>query len=347
MTRKFTFGNPFQPSLVLGFFVFLSTVVFSQLQYKQDILGAEFSQATIQQPDDYEGKVTCTLVKKHRKDKVKQGVLYIHGFNDYFFQSEMAREFDVHGFAFYAMDLRKYGRSYLPHQKFNNVRNLEEYFADIDTAIRVMKQEGIEQILLVGHSTGGLIVTLYASHNSVNPLFDAVFLNSPFFDFNLNPVLEIVGLPIIVNQGKKKPNILMKQGLDPSYGQSIYKGDRGEWDYLLALKPHISPPVNYGWIKAIRDGQKKIHRGVTISKPILVMHSDKSVYYKKWTDDLLIADGVLSVKDIAKYAKRIDGNVKTIEIKDGIHDLVLSKKEVRTHVYAELFNWLNSFFKTN
>lgn len=347
MNRKFTCWNPFRPCFLLGLLVICSSIGFSQLRYEQDILGADFSKATIQQPDDYEGKVTCTLVKKHRTEKSKQGVLYIHGFNDYFFQSEMAREFDAHGFAFYAMDLRKYGRSYLSHQKFNNVRNLEEYFADIDTALRVMKQEGIEQILLVGHSTGGLIVSLYASHNSANPMFDAVFLNSPFFDFNLNPVLEKVGLPIIVNQGKKKPNKLMKQGLDSSYGQSIYKGDRGEWDYLLALKPHISPPVNYGWIKAIRDGQKKIHRGVTISKPVLVMHSDKSAYYKKWTDDLYSADGVLCVKDIEKYAKRIQGNVQMVEIKDGMHDLVLSKKEVRAHVYTELFSWLNSNFKTN
>ncbi|TXI86985.1 MAG: alpha/beta hydrolase [Crocinitomicaceae bacterium] len=331
----------------IGLIVLFSSVGYSQLHYQQDILGVGFLQTTIHQPDDYEGKVTCTLVKKVRTQSTKRGVLYIHGFNDYFFQSEMAQVFDSSALAFYALDLRKYGRSYLPHQKFNNVRNLEEYYTDIDTALRIMKQEGIEQILLVGHSTGGLIVSLYASHNSANPMFDAIFLNSPFFDFNLNPVLEKIGLPIIVNQGKKKPNKLMKQGLDPSYGQSIYKGDRGEWDYLLALKPHISPPVNYGWIKAIRDGQKQIHRGVTISKPVLVMHSDKSVYYKKWTDELYTADGVLSVKDISKYAKRIQGNVQTVEVKDGIHDLVLSRKEVRVHLYTELFTWLNSNFKTN
>lgn len=341
VTKQISFTS-FCRVFVLGFVVFSSLTAVAQPVYKTDILGPEFLQTTIQQADDYEGKVTCTLVKKKRVQPVAKGVLYLHGFNDYFFQTEMASEFEAKGFAFYALDLRKYGRSYLPHQKFNNVRNLDEYFADIDTALRIMKQEGMQQILLVGHSTGGLIVTLYASHTNEKPLYDAVFLNSPFFDFNLNPILEKVGLPLLVKQAKKQPNKLMKQGLDASYGESIYKGARGEWDYLLTLKPHISPPVNYGWIKAIRDGQKKIHHGVVISKPILVMHSDKSVYYKKWTDELYTADGVLSVKDIAKYAKRINGNVQLLEIKEGVHDLVLSKKSVRTTVYMQLFTWLDS-----
>ena len=84
----------------------------------------------------------------------------------------MAEKFSTQGFAFYALDLRKYGRSHLENQKIGNVRNLNEYFADIDTALSIMHQEGVDKILLSGHSTGGLIVSLYANQRIGKELFD-------------------------------------------------------------------------------------------------------------------------------------------------------------------------------
>ena len=49
---------------------------------------------------------------------------------------------------------------------------------------------------------------------------------------------------------------------------------------------------------------------------------------------------ILDVKEIEKYAKRIEGNVRIMGIENGIHDLVLSKKAVREEVYSKLFRWL-------
>jgi alpha-beta hydrolase superfamily lysophospholipase len=311
----------------------------AQVDYKKDVLGDAFEQATIQQPDDYEGKVTCTLVK--RKDaQSKIGVLYIHGFSDYFFQAEMADKFAKQGFAFYALDLRKYGRSHLQNQKICNVRNLNEYFADIDTALSIMHHEGVDKILISGHSTGGLIVTLYANQRIGKELFDAVYLNSPFYDMNLNPILKKVVLPLVVKKGAKKPEKLMKGGLSPWYGMSIYYKDKGEWQYNLDWKPHNAPSVNYGWLKAIYDGQKQIHRGLKMSKPTLVMHSNNSVYTNKWIDEMLTGDAVLNVKHIERYASKLEGNVKVQSIENGMHDLILSKKAVRDSVYEQLFKWL-------
>lgn len=85
-------------------------------QYVPDVLGDGYLRRTFQMPDDYEGKVVCTLVKKPQLDSVKQAVLYIHGYNDYFFQKQLGDSVNAHGYNFYAMDLRKYGRSILPNQ---------------------------------------------------------------------------------------------------------------------------------------------------------------------------------------------------------------------------------------
>ncbi|EMH0102058.1 alpha/beta hydrolase, partial [Acinetobacter baumannii] len=92
--------------------------------YAPDILGAGYEQLTLNFPDDYEGKVVATLVRKKATQPTQKAVLYIHGFLDYFFQTEMAEQFNAHGYDFYALDLRKYGRSKLPHQIFYNVLDL-------------------------------------------------------------------------------------------------------------------------------------------------------------------------------------------------------------------------------
>ena len=41
-------------------------------QYVPDVLGDGYLRRTFQMPDDYEGKVVCTLVKKPQLDSVKQ-----------------------------------------------------------------------------------------------------------------------------------------------------------------------------------------------------------------------------------------------------------------------------------
>ena len=51
---------------------------------------------------------------------------------------------------------------------------------------------------------------------------------------------------------------------------------------------------------------------------------------------------ILDVKDIQKYAKKIQGNVTIREIPNGLHDLVLSEKTVREGVYQQLFSWLET-----
>ena len=58
----------------------------------------------------------------------------MHGFADYFFQTGYAEWWTERGYDFYALDLRKYGRSLRPHQTPNYVTDLREYFAELDAA---------------------------------------------------------------------------------------------------------------------------------------------------------------------------------------------------------------------
>jgi alpha-beta hydrolase superfamily lysophospholipase len=311
------------------------------MNYRPDVLGSGFEQAVLQQPDDYEGPVVCTVIRKLCPENSGKAVLHVHGFNDYFFHSEMADRFIEEGFNFYAVDLRKYGRSWLPHQKLNNTKDLAEYFADIDAVLKIMRYEGARQILLSGHSTGGLIIPLYADAQKGERLFDALFLNSPFFDLNMHPILRTLVIPFVVRQGLKHPDKLAKGGFSPLYGESLHKDARGEWAYNLDWKPHIPPPFNNGWLRAIRAGQKKVSTGLNVGKPVLVMHSAHSVYVKKWSDEMYSGDAILNVEDIKKRARCLLGPYTILAIEGGMHDLVLSPRSAREKVYSSLFEWLS------
>lgn len=311
----------------------------AQVTYFADLIGKGFKQATIVQPSDYEGSVTCTIIRKTTPEKSAKAVLYIHGFNDYFFQEEMAERYIKEGFNFYAVDLRKYGRSWLSHQKFNNVRELSEYYADIDTVLAVIKSEGNEKVLLSGHSLGGLVISLYASERIGKEKFDAVLLNSPLFALNIKSGLKKTALPLLIKRAEKHPETTIDSGLNPLYGESLHITAHGEWSYSLGLKPFIAPPVNAGWIRAVHNGQERLSQGIQINKPVLVLHSAKSVDGKKWSDIFFTGDAVLNVEDIARQAQNIVGQYSIQAVQGGMHDLILSKQPVRDEVYSTIFNW--------
>lgn len=311
-------------------------------KYKEDILGNGFEQLTILQNDDYEGKVVCTLIRKKSNTQTTKAVLYIHGFNDYFFQQEMANNYIANGFDFYALDLRKYGRSHRPNQKLNNVRDLSEYDEDINQALQQIEAEKHTFVLLSGHSTGGLIVSLYAHKNPQNTLIKGVFVNSPFYAFNKSQFFKKRVIPMASFLGSKFPKWNIRGGFSDLYGRSLHKNKHGEWEYKLKWKPIVVKSISLSFIHAIHKAQKLVHKGLFLKVPILVMHSDKSIYEQKYSKRLHTGDAILNVADIRQYAEKIKGIVSIVSIQNGLHDLVLSAKPVREEVYKELFVWVNS-----
>ena len=61
------------------------------------------------EPEDVE--MVATLIRKTADRVARRAVLYLHGWNDYFFQTHLADHLGDLGFDFYALDLRRYGRS--------------------------------------------------------------------------------------------------------------------------------------------------------------------------------------------------------------------------------------------
>ncbi|MBN2745093.1 MAG: alpha/beta hydrolase [Bacteroidales bacterium] len=311
----------------------------------KDECNSSFWVRSIPLKPDWQGDVLATLVYRptEKVGEPKKAVLYIHGFIDYFFQWEMADFYNTLGFDFYAIDLRKYGRSLLAHQLPNIIDKVETYYEELDLVLDIIREQSDSpDIFLMGHSTGGLLASLFA-HDRPHS-FKGVLLNSPFFEFNLPWALRKIAIPIVSLIAPVFPTLSV-DALPELYPKSLHHDHFGEWKFNTDWKPIQNFPAYFMWLKAIRNGHKRVHAGLNIDCPVLVMHSDKSFKKLRFSPEAMSADAVLNVEDIAKYGRKIGSLVQISVIENGMHDLVLSAPEVRKNVYQVMRNWLKLIYE--
>ena len=106
-------------------------------------------------------------------------MLYVHGWNDYFFQTHLADHLSDLGFDFYALDLRRYGRSLRVGHLRGFITDLDDYGVELAPRPDLIAEDH-DQLILMGHSTGGLITALWAGMHSDR--IDGLILNSPWLD---------------------------------------------------------------------------------------------------------------------------------------------------------------------
>lgn len=287
--------------------------------WRPDVLPG-FEALDLPAPDDYDGPVSATLVRLPAGGAPRGAVLYIHGFSDYFFQRHMAERFSLEGFAFHALDLRKHGRSLKGHQHPNFCKHISEYYADIDHAIEAIGGP----VLLAGHSTGGLVSSLYAHEGARRSEVRALWLNSAFFDWRA-PASRLPWLHIAAASGRFFPFLHAPESFPPTYTNMLLE----QWEFDTRLKPLRGFPLYYGWIAAVSDAFAKVHRGLGLDIPVLSMHSDE-------------ADIVLDWRDIARWSRTLGSNVAVLAFPGGWHDLVLSPAPIREEVLSQLFSWVCS-----
>ena len=286
--------------------------------WQPDKLLPGFEALQLEFPDDYDGAVVATLVRLPAGDAARGAALYVHGFMDYFFQRHMAERFAMEGFAFYALDLRKHGRSLRPQQHPNFCKSVLEYFADITRAIETIGAP----VLLAAHSTGGLICSIYAHEGERRGDVRALWLNSPFFDWHL-PQLRRMQVPFAAALGRVYPFLNDRSVVLPDYAEQLLADG---WEFDTRLKPIEGFPVYYGWVGAICDAHAKVHRGLAIGCPVLSMHSDE-------------ADIVLNWRHIARWSRNLGHDVTVLAFPGGYHDLVLSRPQIREEVFRQLLVW--------
>lgn len=304
-----------------------------------DVLGEPYLAEEIVLPDDDEGPVVATLVQRRAATPTRRAVLHVHGFADYFFQTGYAEWWTERGYDFYALDLRKYGRSIRPHQTPNYVADLSEYAAELDAAwALVTGRDSHDHVVLTGHSTGGLTTSLWADARKPDELAGMV-LNSPWFDMQGSVLLRTLGTVVVEQVGRRTPKRVLPRSVSGFYARSLHRDHEGEWDFDLAWKPLESFTVHAGWLRAVRRGHARLHAGLAVPCPVLVLSSGASAQPSAMGDDVHRHDIVLEVPQIRRWSTAVGPHVTYVAVPDARHDVVLSLPAPRAAAYDAIGRW--------
>ena len=319
-----------------------------------DILGDGFEQQTLPLGADAEGEVVATVVRARpeplpwwrlggdTRPLTDVDVLYVHGWSDYFFQKRLARFWTDRGARFFALDLRKYGRSLRPGQTPGFITDLAEYDADIAAALDARGDVTGRRLVLLGHSTGGLILSLWASRHPRQ--VDAVILNAPWLEFQLGAARAAIA-PMVGLQARLWPKDAAPQ-VDLGFytrAQNEVADPDDPMQIDLNWRPEVSMTVHAAWLHAILEGHRAVSRGLGIPVPVCVLLSARTVLPTRWSDELTAADSVLVVDDIARAALKLGSSVTVERIDGALHDVFLSRREARNEAYARLERWVRGW----
>ena len=317
-------------------FIYFSAVNYRGMKIKN------FNYLQFQLTPDYEGEVEATFISANTNTHKRPVILYIHGFIDYFFHPHVAAFLDENGYDFTALELRKYGHALLPHQHVNYCKSVEEYFEELDKSILKLREINDQEIILMGHSTGGLVSSLYMNKGNQRSQISALVLNSPFLEVNMPTMVRNILKPLSKWGGGIDPYWKLNGMLPPIYAESIHKDYKGEWDFDTSLKPIEGLPVYFKWSRAIMEAQDELKSKSNIQIPILLMHSHDSYLPNKHEERVMNSDVVLNVQHIKSNGMKLGPNVTDLEIKNGIHDLFLSSQEVRGEALNKMLDWLKN-----
>ena len=300
----------------------------------------------------------------------ERAVLYLHGRNDYFFQTHLADAFLQAGYEFYALDLRTCGRAGIGHPSPHDVRDLRIHDEEISEALRIIRSEhGHDVVVLNGHSTGGLQAVIWAADHPGT--VEALVLNSPWLQLNASGLIRSYGSAYVDVLSRRSPERIIDNPAEakarkrlaaeaasaPSpdgaeaggsgpveadlYVRVLHRRWGGEWDWDLRLKPSPAFPVRAGFLAGIRRLQREVRHGLGIEAPVLVCCSTTSSGPEASPEEALHSDIVLSVDQIIERAAFLGTDVTVRQIPGGVHDLALSPSPAREEYLATVTDWLD------
>lgn len=285
--------------------------------------------------------LTATLVRRNEPQR-RRAVLYVHGWSDYFFQTHLADFWDAQGFDFYALDLRRYGRNLVPGLLAGYITDLADYRAELDEAHRRIIAEGHDSVSVMGHSTGGLIVSLWAADTDL-PI-NGLLLNSPWLDMQGPANLVRALSPLVSGVAAMKPTTTLQTPDAGLFYRSVSDTMDGEWrvDHDYKSNPAFLP--RFGWGKAILAGQARVAAGLGLRIPVLSMMSARSnLSLTQWDESVKTIDIVLDVERLAAISWRLGRSVTILRFDNAMHDLILSPRPVRDEVFAEIARWAGAY----
>ena len=394
-------------------------------EWRPDVLGDEFECTDLDLGEDEEGPLVATLVRalpaprgfwdrllRRERELEHCDVVYVHGWSDYFFQKHLARFFTARGARFFAIDLRKYGRSLREGQTPGYINDLAQYDREIDAALAIVRggargavagdpvlgdgggpgndgdgggaasdggsasgsadeigedatgrrpaavaaagdhrDDGAEtqpagsrasrRLILLGHSTGGLVLSLWADRHRGEA--DALVLNSPWLELQLSGTARRAIAPMVNVRARLSPHELALPQLDMGFYSQAQRACSTPEEIAqvnAVWRPEHTLPVRAAWLRAILAGHARISSGIDVGAPVCVLLSARSHFGLSWNDAMSSADTVLEVEGVARAALRLGSSVTVERIDGALHDVFLSRQGVRKQAFARMGSWL-------
>lgn len=324
--------------------------------WEPDRVMAGYQQATVRLGHDDEGEITATFVRKDPMTRTfaaraqrwrfgalghRLAVMAVHGWNDHWYRRHESEYWESLGVAFYAVDLRKYGRSLRDGQTPGYIEDLHEYAAEFNALrdVIVAEQGDGVRILLTAHSQGGLSSVLWVNRERPHHI-EAVSLNSPWLEMQGNRMLRMLSTPLVqaFRLGGGRTVLPMR---DPGfYAQCISHDTGGEWSYLddpICDSSLFVPRA--GWLQAVYNAQDEVSRHLDLRVPVLVCTSDRSMLQPVWDEGMRQADSVLDIVAIRQAAINLGDMVTLATIRGGLHDLSLSRPDARRQYFGIVTRW--------
>lgn len=323
------------------------------MTWQPDELGNGYELRFLQLHPDEAGPNRAALVRLKPQGDPEFAFLAIHGWNDYFYQTELAETISGMGGQFYGVDLRKYGRAHLSGQLWGYVTDLSTYDEDIHAALDAIYEDLGPDIPLVlyGHSTGGLTAALWADRHPGS--LAGLILNSPWLEIQAATITRYIGQPIMGALSRLSPTAELPSADNGFYQRSLtgWVDDdevndpsdpftaEGGWRPHPEYRTFPSPPVRPGWLRAILQGHEQVAAGLHIDAPILVLTSAHSFSSDEWSPEMRSADIVLDVEQIWKRVPQLGAEVTLVKLEGAIHDVTFSRRSVRENAFAHIRAW--------
>ncbi|HIW91705.1 MAG TPA: alpha/beta hydrolase [Candidatus Corynebacterium avicola] len=354
-----------------------------ELDFEPDILGDGYTRHTIEigsDPDGEPGPVVTTLVRYRPEGSAyptrgedaasggaeadadadaewsqRPALLFVHGMTDFFFQTHVAEHFHARGFAVYAIDLRKCGRSHRDGQTWHHVTSQTIYDEDLSIAVSLLGA-GHDGVIPVGHSTGGLDVTMFLSRlhaasqrgdtarAALHGAVRGAVLNSPWLGLQFDKQTNFIIRHIFPLVAKVAPTWHVPGGINPTYGRTLHVSENGEWDYDRYYKPLYPRPKQISWLVGVsREIDKVLSGNWSTGVPTLLLRSDGSSSGRSETDAsgkevpverAFVTDTILSVRQMQEAAPKVDPDCQVHVIPGAMHDIFLSRPEARADAFA-------------
>ncbi|WP_346958330.1 alpha/beta hydrolase [uncultured Arthrobacter sp.] len=344
------------------------------LRWRPDVLGSRFESLELPLLPDDEGPVVATLVRhaaaagpagcteagpadgaaaeapdtfgSRAPEKV---VLYLHGWADYFLQTELAEQIAAAGFHFYALDLRKFGRSLRSWQTPGYTTDLAVYDEDLAAAFAAITADvasrtgsaGTPTVHLLAHSLGGLVAALWADRNP--GALGTLVLNAPWLELQGSSLIRNIAMQLVEPLARTDPRRPLLLPSMPGYWDSVSGSAHGEWDLDPQWRPRASFPIRPGWTKAVLAGHAAVQRRLDITSPVLVMLSGRTHIQADFSEALMDVDAVIDVEETARRALGLGRRAAVFRYPGAIHDVFLSRRAVRQEAYHDLLLWLSLY----